>query len=71
METGGCAAKSLHRRYGKIHYRQVPILCELGALARNLFLGILVGDRAEESHRKGAKDAKETARGANRCQSSR
>jgi hypothetical protein len=49
METGGCAAKSLHRRYGKIHYRQGPILCELGALARNLFLAVLVGDRAEES----------------------
>jgi len=33
METGGCAAKSLHRRYGKIHHRLVPILGELGALA--------------------------------------
>ena len=29
-----------------------------------------VSDRAEESHRKGAKDAKETAKGPNRCQSS-
>jgi hypothetical protein len=31
---------------------------------------VLVGDRAEGSHRKGAKDAKETAKGANGCQSS-
>jgi hypothetical protein len=41
---------------------------ELGALARNLFLAVLVGHRAEESHCKDAKDAKETARGTNRSQ---
>lgn len=38
------------------------------ALARYLFLAVLVGDRVGGSHRKDAKDAKETAKGPNRCQ---
>jgi len=42
-------------------------LMRCNALARYLFLAVLFGHRAEESHRKDAKDAKETARGTNRC----
>ncbi len=40
-------------------------LCELRALARNLILAVLVATRERESHRKGAKDAKEMSQGSN------
>ncbi len=40
-------------------------LCELRALARNLLLTVLVANRERESHRKGAKDAKENSQGSN------
>ena len=43
-------------------------LTRCNALARYLFLAVLVGHRFGGSHRKDAKDAKETARRANRCQ---
>jgi hypothetical protein len=43
-------------------------LMRCNALARYLLLAVLVGDRVGGSHRKGAKDAKETAKGANGCQ---
>ena len=38
-------------------------LMRCNALARYLFLAVLFGDRVGGSHRKGAKDAKETAKG--------
>jgi hypothetical protein len=43
-------------------------LMRCNALARYLLLAVLVGDRVGGSHRKDAKDAKETAKGANGCQ---
>jgi hypothetical protein len=40
-------------------------LCELGALARNSLLAVLVAARVPETHRKGGKDAKGNSQGRN------
>jgi hypothetical protein len=46
----------------------VPTLRLPWHLSEKPLLAVLFGHRAEESHRKDAKDAKETAKGANGCQ---
>ena len=42
-----------------------PILCELGALARNPLQAVQVAARVPGSHRKGAKDAKGDSQASN------